>query len=113
VFAVFVFSVRLFKNRGFWLLMFGWALLVSYSRIYSGVHYPLDILGGALLGWMIGVGTFKLLMLVEVHFFLARNPKVGTTKLGPAQSGIVFLVFMVTSVTVLIVSYILHHYNYL
>src|SRR5690554_2607172 len=37
VFAVFTFSTRLFKNRGFWLLMFTWAVLVSYSRIYSGV----------------------------------------------------------------------------
>lgn len=30
-----------------------WATLVSYSRIWLGVHYPLDILGGALLGSLI------------------------------------------------------------
>ena len=27
-----------------------YALLVSYSRIYLGVHYPGDVLGGAMLG---------------------------------------------------------------
>ncbi|MFC4094354.1 phosphatase PAP2 family protein [Euzebyella saccharophila] len=27
-----------------------WALLVSYSRIYIGVHFPLDVLTGALIG---------------------------------------------------------------
>jgi len=31
-------------------LLFTWAFVVSYSRIYLGVHYPGDILGGALLG---------------------------------------------------------------
>lgn len=30
--------------------LFIWASLVSYSRIYLGVHYPGDILGGALIG---------------------------------------------------------------
>ena len=113
VFAVFAFSTRLFRNRGFWLLMLFWALLVSYSRIYSGVHYPLDLIGGGLLGWLIGVGVFKLMMLVEVYFFLARKPNIETTNLTAGQMGIVFLVFCVLSVTVFIVSYLLHHYQYL
>ncbi len=29
---------------------YGWATLVSYSRLYLGVHYPTDILGGAIVG---------------------------------------------------------------
>lgn len=29
-----------------------WALVYSYSRIYVGVHYPLDILGGGLVGML-------------------------------------------------------------
>lgn len=39
-----------------WLLLMLWTALVSYSRIYLGVHYPSDIFGGALLG--IAVGSF-------------------------------------------------------
>lgn len=38
------------RNRGTWVAMMGWAAIVSYSRIYLGVHYPGDILGGIVVG---------------------------------------------------------------
>lgn len=34
--------------------LIAWAAVVSYSRIYLGVHYPADILVGAMLGVVIG-----------------------------------------------------------
>lgn len=40
--------------------LFIWAAFVSYSRIYIGVHYPMDILMGASVGFLIG-GLFKTL----------------------------------------------------
>jgi undecaprenyl-diphosphatase len=46
------------------LLFFAWAALVSYSRIYLGVHYPTDIAGGALLGILFGWIFFRLCSLV-------------------------------------------------
>ncbi|MFW5831125.1 MAG: phosphatase PAP2 family protein [Prolixibacteraceae bacterium] len=113
VFAVLVFTTRIFRNKSYLILMLFWALIVSYSRIYSGVHYPLDIIGGALLGWFIGWAFYKLLMFVENHFFLARNPKIEKTNLRPVQFGTIFLVFAVLSVTAFIVSQLLHYYNYL
>jgi undecaprenyl-diphosphatase len=41
-------------------LFFFWATLVSFAQIYVGVHYPLDILGGALLGILISVLIYYL-----------------------------------------------------
>lgn len=40
-------------------LLFPWAALISFSRIYLGVHYPADITVGALLGLSLGYLFFK------------------------------------------------------
>ncbi len=36
------------------LILFVWAVLVAYSRIYIGVHYPLDVLTGSFIGILFG-----------------------------------------------------------
>ncbi|MBN2682509.1 MAG: phosphatase PAP2 family protein [Bacteroidales bacterium] len=48
------------RKKWFIILIFFWAVLVSYSRIYLGVHYPGDVFFGAVLGLVIGVGVFYL-----------------------------------------------------
>ena len=35
-------------------LLFAWAFIICYAQVYVGVHFPLDILGGAILGTAIG-----------------------------------------------------------
>jgi undecaprenyl-diphosphatase len=40
-------------------MLFLWAFVISYAQIYVGVHFPLDILGGAILGSSIGLAMSK------------------------------------------------------
>jgi len=42
-----------------WWLIF-WAATIAYAQVYVGVHYPMDVLSGGLLGWVIGRTIAKL-----------------------------------------------------
>ncbi|MBM4174489.1 MAG: phosphatase PAP2 family protein, partial [Ignavibacteria bacterium] len=59
----------MFPHMRLWILVF--ALLVSYSRIYVGVHYPLDVLGGLLIG--AGFGLFTAMMLRRFSISTAKS----------------------------------------
>jgi len=53
-FAMFAFlTLQPFFNK-YTKLFFLWAATISYAQVYVGVHYPLDILGGTVLGLCIG-----------------------------------------------------------
>ncbi|MDO5343090.1 MAG: phosphatase PAP2 family protein [Bacteroidia bacterium] len=67
---------RFYKKIG--LLMFIWAALVSYSRIYMGVHFPGDVLCGAAVGMILGFGIGHLLLMVMNKFQdkSARNQRI-------------------------------------
>ena len=40
-------------------VVFLWAFIVSYAQVYVGVHYPLDVAGGAVVGIVIGYCTAR------------------------------------------------------
>lgn len=66
-FGLAVFVGALLKKRYRWMLwaMLLWAAVVSYSRIYLGVHFPGDVLVGAIVGALIGLLVFRLFVLVR------------------------------------------------
>ena len=52
------------KMRYKWCIAITYCIFISFSRLYLGVHYPIDILGGWVLGallWSIGVYLFPLI----------------------------------------------------
>lgn len=57
--ALFFISLFLTRSNRFSLtgLFISWALLISFAQVYVGVHYPLDVIAGAVLGTIIGYGT--------------------------------------------------------
>jgi len=61
--SLFVF-LTLKKYYKYILLIFFWPLFFGYSRIYLGVHFPVDILSGFFLGGLIGTVFYKLSLLI-------------------------------------------------
>jgi undecaprenyl-diphosphatase len=112
-FAIFAFTSLIFKNRWFTLLIILWALLFSYSRIYAGMHYPLDIICGAVLGWLVGIGFYKILMFTDNHYFNKRSPQIQITHLKNSDAAVIIVVFTVLLSTVVITASVLHKYGYL
>ncbi|MFQ8827451.1 MAG: phosphatase PAP2 family protein [Alistipes sp.] len=59
-FSIALFTSVLFRRRWYAIAIFVWAALLAYSRIYLGVHYPLDILFGLLLGLSLAAVSVRL-----------------------------------------------------
>ncbi|NQU85131.1 MAG: phosphatase PAP2 family protein [Mariniphaga sp.] len=112
-FLLVTFTSYVFKNRFVKISLIVWALVVSYSRIYLGVHYPIDIIGGIVFGIFLGWLFFKILMFFENHFFIAKQPKIEKTRLSETAAITVFLVLLVIFCTMLILTRHLHHYQLL
>ena len=57
-FALSVYVSLLFHRRWLTALMLLWAASVAFSQVYVGIHYPIDVTAGALLGSLIGLIAF-------------------------------------------------------
>ena len=67
-FALAIFLGKVLVNKKWFIGLFVWAALVAYSRVYVGVHYPLDITGGMLWGTFVALVMFNLYQLCREKF---------------------------------------------
>lgn len=51
-------SSLLIKNKVYTSLIFLWAVLMGYSRIYLGAHFISDVIGGLIIGILLGGGVY-------------------------------------------------------
>ena len=72
-FNVALLSLLLIRRRWYSIAIVIWAAVVGYSRIYLGVHFPGDVLCGALLGAFIGWCVFSLYDLTDRKILVRRK----------------------------------------
>jgi undecaprenyl-diphosphatase len=61
------------RHRLVTISMFTWTLLQCYSRMYLGVHYPGDIIGGLAVGLLAGWLVWQLMRWIERRWHLPRG----------------------------------------
>ena len=72
-FAAITFIALLFRNRAVTIALAAWALLQCYSRVYLGVHYPGDILGGVAVGLLAGWLVWLLMRWIQRRWRLPQG----------------------------------------
>ena len=70
-FSLAIFFGLLFSNRIRYIILITlvYASFISYSRIYLGVHFPIDIIFGSLFGLFTGFSVYKFVYLKFLKFF--------------------------------------------
>ncbi len=112
-FAVATLLSLILKNRNFNILIFCWAAVVSYTRLYLGVHFPFDILTGILFGMLLGWGMYKVLIFFDKRLFMLGLPMVSDAKLRSKDLRYILLFFFVFILSTLIVVNRLQHFNWI
>ncbi|MBB3187290.1 phosphatase PAP2 family protein [Microbacter margulisiae] len=62
------FVTLLIRKRLLAFLFFLWAAVTCYSRMYLGVHFPLDVLGGIVVGFFSGGFVYYFMTSIAHHF---------------------------------------------
>ncbi|MEL7585538.1 MAG: phosphatase PAP2 family protein [Prolixibacteraceae bacterium] len=112
-FTAAIFTALLFKNPRYSLVILAWATLVSYSRIYLGLHYPSDILAGMAAGILIGYGMYRLLIFLEKNFLLLRSPKLADIALDNRELMYILTILGTMIVITLLVVNRFQHFNWI
>ena len=99
-FATATFLALLFRNRWVTLSAFLWAVGSCYSRMYLGVHYPTDILCGALLGTLFAFLVFILYKKAAKRLALLPYREIYVSR----EMLAIPFIFLLTVLTLLILS---------
>lgn len=114
-FALASFLALLFANRRFTIFIFAWAIINSYSRLYLGVHYPGDLIIGAIVGSCIGYVGYRLTKSISKNYATTHDIdqkhfpiqlSFGNTTISYLLSDTMIAIGLITTLSISIYSFI-------
>ena len=100
-----------FKNRWLTLTVLTWAGLISYSRVYLGMHYVSDVIGGIIAGTAIAFAVYYGFIYLRKKIFKLEAPEK-TPIYSERHGRIMFIAFAAYFAFVLLFSYVLAPMSY-
>lgn len=101
-FGLAVFLSLLFKNRRLTIATLTWATINSYSRIYLGVHFISDIIGGIIVGTLIGIIIYYLYSYFRYKFF-AIPSRLRRKSVYSKQHGNLLAIFIISCLILIVI----------
>lgn len=93
------FAMYLVRRSKLSLFLTFWALLMSYSRIYLGVHYPGDLLVGTLIGYITATANYLVFKHFAKEYTDQFTPSAGKLKYAsyPISTGLISIWVMLVA----------------
>lgn len=103
-FGLATFFSLVFKYKRFAVIMFTWASITAYSRIYLGVHFISDVIGGMLLGIMLGVLVYMLFIYCRKRLLRQNDSELRQRFYSVLRAKILYSTVIVLVITIFIIS---------
>ncbi|MCL2596936.1 MAG: phosphatase PAP2 family protein [Paludibacter sp.] len=88
-----------FRNRWVTFVSLIWATAISYSRIYLGMHFVTDVVGGIIVGTLVAVAVYALLIFIHKKIF---KPKEKIRIYSPQQGKILWIGYAIIFIMVVL-----------
>lgn len=95
-FGAATFISLIYRYKWLTLSVFLWALINSYSRIYLGVHFISDIIGGMMLGTILGFLVYLLFQYGRVKIIKQTLPETSKPVYSTKHGNIIITAIVIT-----------------
>lgn len=111
-FGIAMFMSLVFKYRWLTFTLFSWALLTCYSRIYLGVHFISDIIGGMLLGLLVGYLVYILLQFCRKWILKQTEEQLKYSIYPVLRAKILCVTIAILVATIVVISFMNFMYGF-